>query len=78
MNNKITETIKKIAKANNINIDLNNKKTNLKELGIDSLKLMNLVFKIEEELGVVIEDHKLVLIKTLEDLENTLAETLSE
>lgn len=78
MNQKVISTIQKIAKENRINIDINNKNTNLKELGVDSLKLMNLIFKIEEELKITIDDDKLVLIKTLGDLESTLLETLNK
>lgn len=78
MNQKIVNVIKKIAKENNINVNFENKETNLKELGIDSLKLMNLIFKVEEELNITIDDNKLIHIKTLKDLEETLLETLSK
>lgn len=38
------------------------------ELGIDSLDLVDLVFEMEEELGVEFEDEELMTIKTVGDL----------
>ncbi len=75
MASNVLETIKRIAKENNINIPENKYETNLKELGIDSLKLMNLVFKIEDALKVRIPDQELINIKTINDLVKIL-ETL--
>ncbi|MEG0277267.1 MAG: acyl carrier protein [Coprobacillus sp.] len=42
--------------------------SNFKELGIDSLDLVDLVFELEEEIGVEFEDSELIKIKTVQDL----------
>lgn len=42
--------------------------TSFKDLGIDSLDLVDLVFEMEEELGVQFEDDELIQIKTVNDL----------
>ncbi len=39
-----------------------------KDLGIDSLDLVDLVFEMEEELGVEFEDAELMNLKTVQDL----------
>lgn len=38
------------------------------ELGIDSIDLVDLVFQMEEELGITFEDEELTKIKTVGDL----------
>lgn len=40
----------------------------LRDLGIDSLDLVDLVFELEEEIGVQFEDDELLNIKTVKDL----------
>lgn len=42
--------------------------TSFKDLGLDSLDLVDLVFEMEEELGVQFEDEELLQIKTVKDL----------
>lgn len=42
--------------------------TNFKELGLDSLDLVDMVFELEEEVGITFEDDELVSIKTVKDL----------
>ncbi len=42
--------------------------SNFKELGIDSLDLVDLVFQMEEALGVQFEDEELLSIQTVGDL----------
>lgn len=42
--------------------------SNFKELGIDSLDLVDLVFQMEEALGVEFEDEELLKIETVGDL----------
>lgn len=64
----VINTLKQVAKENNVNISNDKFGTNLKELGIDSLKLMNLVFKVEAKLNVRIPDEELIKIKTINDL----------
>lgn len=39
-----------------------------KDLGIDSLDLVDLVFELEEEIGVQFEDDELLELKTVKDL----------
>ncbi len=73
---KVTDTIKEVAKAENINIDFSNPDTNLKDLKVDSLAAMNLIMKIEDKLGVTLEDEKLLNIKTLNDLIKAFQEKL--
>ncbi len=42
--------------------------SNFKDLGIDSLDLVDLVFALEEEIGTQFEDDELLKIKTVRDL----------
>ncbi|MCD7894501.1 MAG: phosphopantetheine-binding protein [Erysipelotrichaceae bacterium] len=44
------------------------KESSLRDLGIDSLGLVDLVFELEEEIGVQFEDDDLLKIKTVQDL----------
>ncbi len=66
--NDIILTINKIAKENKINLDTSNLNITLKDVGIDSLALMNLIFKLESELKVQLPDEILVKIKNLNEL----------
>lgn len=68
MNQKVIDVIESIAKKNNLKIDFNNYELTLKESGIDSLALLNLIFKVENELNIRIPDEKLIEIKKLGDL----------
>lgn len=71
MNKTVIETIKSVAKENNLKINFNKLDTTLKDIGIDSLALLNLIFKIENKLNIQIENDKLIKIKNLDDLLNT-------
>jgi acyl carrier protein len=42
--------------------------SNFRDLGIDSLDLVDLVFALEEEIGTQFEDDELLKIKTVRDL----------
>ncbi|MGL5732738.1 MAG: acyl carrier protein [Metamycoplasmataceae bacterium] len=42
--------------------------TNIKELGLDSLDLVEVVMEIEQELDIKIPDDELTNIKTIDDL----------
>lgn len=53
------------SKFNITSLDMDSKFT---ELGIDSLDLVDLVFDMEEELGIEFEDDELMTIKTVRDL----------
>ena len=44
-----------------------------KDLGVDSLDLVDLVFELEEEIGVQFEDDELTSLKTVQDLLDLIA-----
>ncbi|MEG0366275.1 MAG: acyl carrier protein [Coprobacillus sp.] len=44
------------------------KESGFKELGIDSLDLVDLVFELEEEIGVEFDDSELMKLNTVQDL----------
>ena len=44
------------------------KESSFKDLGIDSLDLVDLVFELEEEIGVEFQDDELLKVKTVQDL----------
>ena len=75
MSQDIKKILNEIAQENKIKINLDNLDANLKDLGIDSLKTMDLIFKVENKLNVMIPDEELIKIKNLRDLINIL-ETL--
>lgn len=76
--NYIIEVIKNIAKENNIKLDVNNLSIGLKEIGVDSLAMMNLIFKIESQLKVQLPDEVLVQIKNLDQLISAFMNQLSK
>lgn len=39
-----------------------------KEVGVDSIELVDVVFQMEEELGIQFEDEELMQLKTVQDL----------
>lgn len=78
MNKVVLDTLKSVAKQNNIKIDFNKLDTTLKDSGVDSLALLNLVFKVENELNVQLDNSKLVTIKNLGDLINAFDEAYSK
>ena len=41
-----------------------------KDLGIDSIELVDIVFNMEEEFGIEFEDEELLALKTVSDLVN--------
>lgn len=80
MNNEILEKIKKIAKEQKLNVDLsaNNKDKSLKELGLDSLAVIGVIVKLENELKIYISDEVLSKIQTLEQLVAAVEEVLNK
>jgi len=54
----VTELIAKLKSAYKITDDLSDK-TDVMELGIDSLDMMNYIFFLEETYGITIEDEKI-------------------
>lgn len=80
MNNEILEKIKKIAKEQKLNVDLSvdNKDKSLKELGLDSLAVIGVIVKLENELKIYISDEVLSKIQTLEQLVAAVDEVLNK
>lgn len=78
MSKDVKATIKSVAQKNNLKIDFNKTDLTLKDLGIDSLALLNLIFKVETELGVQIDDATLSQIKNLGDLIATFETTVNK
>ena len=68
MNKDILNKINKIAKDLNINLSVENKDKTLKELGLDSLAVIGVIVKLENELKIHVSDEVLGGIKTLEQL----------
>ena len=68
MNKDILNKINKIAKDLNINLSVENKDKTLKELGLDSLTVIGVIVKLENELKIHVSDEALGEIKTLEQL----------
>lgn len=79
MNNDIFEKLKAIA-VNDIGIDADKVKPEsdiIKELGLDSLDIVDMLMKVEETFGVTIDDSDVVELKTVADvvrfIENNVA-----
>ena len=68
MNKDILNKINKIAKDLNINLSVENKDKTLNELGLDSLAVIGVIVKLENELKIHVSDEVLGGIKTLEQL----------
>ena len=68
MNKDILNKINKIAKDLNINLSVENKDKTLKELGLDSLAVIGVIVKLENELKIHVSDEVFGGIKTLEQL----------
>ena len=67
MNNDIFEKLKAIA-VNDIGIDADKVKPEsdiIKELGLDSLDIVDMLMKVEETFGVTIDDSDVVEMKTV-------------
>lgn len=60
---KIKERLESKLKGKELTADMT-----FKDLGIDSLDLVDLVFELEEEIGVQFEDDELLKLKTVQDL----------
>ena len=56
MNKDILNKINKIAKDLNINLSVENKDKTLKELGLDSLAVIGVIVKLENELKTHVSD----------------------
>lgn len=70
MNNDIFEKLKAIA-VNDIGIDADKVKPEsdiIKELGLDSLDIVDMLMKVEETFGVTIDDSDVAEMKTVADV----------
>lgn len=63
----IYDEIVKALKARGVKVALN-KNSEFKNIGIDSLDLMDMVVTLEDQLSIHIPDDKLLAIKTIGDL----------
>ena len=70
MKEKILNIIKKFAKKNKIDIDFDVSTYGIefKNLGIDSITVLNILVIIEKQLGVRLDDSQLIKIKTINQL----------
>lgn len=64
------DKINTILAKNKFNVKLNksNLNQNMKQLGIDSITVMSVIVQIEEELGITLDNDKLINLKTVQDL----------
>ena len=77
---QITNHINKILSKKNLSFKITQKNlnSNLKDAGIDSLEMMELIVEIEEELKIQIPDNELLELKTIQDLLNLIKKTSSK
>ncbi len=70
MNNSILDRLNKIAKQQNLKINLTeqDKSKTLRDLGLDSLSTIGMIVSLENEMGVRISNEALAKIKTLGEL----------
>ncbi len=76
----MTEKINKVlAKStSNLKLSKSNMDKTIKELGLDSLELMEIIVQIEEEFKITLDDEKLVNLKTPNDLIKLVESTLNK
>ncbi|WP_412032180.1 acyl carrier protein [Malacoplasma muris] len=74
------EKINKVLAKSTSNLKLNksNMDKTIKELGLDSLELMEIIVQIEEEFKITLDDEKLVNLKTPNDLIKLVESTLNK
>ena len=60
---KIKEALSSKLKGKELTLD-----SNLRDLGIDSLDVVDLIMDLEEELGIEFSDEKLISIHTMKDV----------
>ena len=76
----MTEKINKVlAKStSNLKLSKSNMDKTIKELGLDSLELMEIIVQIEEEFKITLDDEILVNLKTPNDLIKLVESTLNK
>lgn len=70
---KLEEIFLKISKNKNITPE-----TSLKDLGIDSLDLVEIVMQIEDELGITFEDEEIENFKIVQDVYDSIEKKLTK
>ena len=77
---QITNQINKILSKNNLSFKITPKNinSNLKDAGIDSLEMMELIVQVEEQLNIQLPDDKLLELKTASDLLNLIKDIVNK
>lgn len=75
---QITTEVNKVLEKNHSSLKINNKNinSNLKDLGLNSLDMLEMIVQIEEQLKISLPDEKLIEIKTPNDLLNLIQSTI--
>ncbi|RXY97214.1 acyl carrier protein [Malacoplasma penetrans] len=75
---QITTEVNKVLEKNHSSLKINNKNinSNLKDLGLNSLDMLEMIVQIEEQLKISLPDEKLIEIKTPSDLLNLIQSTI--
>lgn len=70
---KLEKIITKISKNKTITPE-----TSLKELGLDSLDLVEVLMEVEEELDIQFEEDEMLNLKTVQDVYNSIESKISK
>lgn len=70
---EVVQTVKRYSRNSEIEIT---DQTLIRDLGIDSLDIMEVVFHVEDKHGIKIDDHKLSDIKSVSELIILVSETI--
>ncbi|WP_342252513.1 acyl carrier protein [Spiroplasma endosymbiont of Amphibalanus improvisus] len=73
MEDKMLKELQKILKAKNVKIEIN-ENTTFKDIGLDSLDLMDLIILLEEKFDINIPDEDLMNLKNVNDLMKKIKE----
>ncbi|BAC44206.1 acyl carrier protein [Malacoplasma penetrans HF-2] len=75
---QITTEVNKVLEKNHSSLKINNKNinSNLKDLGLNSLDMLEMIVQVEEQLKISLPDEKLIEIKTPSDLLNLIQSTI--
>ncbi|MDR2557321.1 MAG: acyl carrier protein [Mycoplasmataceae bacterium] len=69
---QIINILKEICAGKKVNFNEQKLDIDFKTLGLDSLQLVDLIYKVEERLNLQLPDQELMNIKTLNDIVNLL------
>lgn len=75
---EIINQLNNISNENNLKIKITEKNINstFKELGLDSLSLIDIVMKLEDKFKIILPDEELMKIETIDDLVNLIQANL--